>query len=51
MLDDDLEKKLRFKQERLIQKGKGTISFSQVLNQVLRDGLKTKREMELADVI
>ena len=40
MLDDELEKKLRLKQAKLIQKTKNTVSFSQVINEVIQKGLK-----------
>ena len=40
MLDDDLQKKLRLLQSKMIKKNKTAISFSQVLNEVIQDGLK-----------
>ena len=40
IIDDDVNTKLRLKQARLIQKNKETISFSRVINDVCRDGLK-----------
>jgi len=40
MLDDDLLKKLRNKQAKLIKKSSKSISFSRVLNDTLRDSLK-----------
>ncbi|MBA4718586.1 MAG: hypothetical protein HRO68_05645 [Nitrosopumilus sp.] len=39
-LDDDLAKKLREKQSQLIIKSSGLVSFSRVLNNFLREGLK-----------
>ena len=43
LLDDDLDKKLRVVQAKLIYKKKDAVSFSQVLNDTLRNGLgKTK---------
>jgi len=39
MLDEDVGKKLRLKQAKLIKKTKGAISFSQVLNQTLKKSL------------
>lgn len=40
MLDDDLDKKLRLKQAKMIQNTNGTYSFSKMLNEVLRKALK-----------
>ena len=40
MLDTDLEKKLRLKQAKKIQKTKDAISFSQVVNEAIREGLR-----------
>ncbi len=40
MLDIDLDKKIRQLQAKLIQNTSSSVSFSNVLNQVLRDGLK-----------
>ena len=40
IIDDDVNTKLRLKQARLIQKNKEAISFSRVINDVCRDGLK-----------
>jgi hypothetical protein len=40
MLDDDLAKKIRLKQAKFIQENNRSISFSSVLNEVLRKGLK-----------
>lgn len=40
MLDDDLDKKLRFKQAKQIQHEQASVSFSQVLNDTLRKQLK-----------
>ena len=36
MLDEDLDKKIRLKQAKLIQKTNGSISFSRVVNETLR---------------
>ena len=43
LLDDELDKKLRLKQAKLIQKSKNTVSFSKVLNDVLKEGFKNGR--------
>ena len=40
MLDEDLDKKLRIRQAKLIRTSKQSISFSQVLNNVARIGLE-----------
>ncbi len=40
VIDDDVHTKIRLKQAKLIQKRKEGISFSRVLNDVCRDGLK-----------
>ncbi len=40
MIDDDLDKKLRMKQAEIIKKTSETCSFSRVLNEVLRKGLR-----------
>jgi hypothetical protein len=40
MLDEDLDKKLRSRQAKLIQTSNQSISFSQVLNNVVRSGLE-----------
>ena len=42
ILDDDLDVKLRLRQAKLIHKTKDGVSFSQVLNETLRDGLNGK---------
>ncbi len=42
MLDEDLHKKLRELQGKMIGNSKEAISFSQVLNKALRKSLKTK---------
>ena len=39
LLDDELVKKLRIKQAQLIKKSPKTVSFSRVLNDVLRSTL------------
>jgi hypothetical protein len=40
MLDDELNKKIRSMQAKMIQKENKSVSFSQVLNLVLQDSLK-----------
>ena len=40
MLDDDLLKKLRNKQAKLIKKNQGSVSLSRVINDSLSDSLK-----------
>ena len=40
MLDDDLAKKLREKQSKLIKESTSSVSFSRVLNETIRKGLK-----------
>ena len=40
MIDDDLDKKLRLKQAKLIAQEQSTYSFSRVLNETLRKALK-----------
>ena len=40
MLDSDLDKKMRLLQAKRIQTTTSSVSFSNVLNQVLRDSLK-----------
>jgi len=40
MLDDEIAKKLRLKQAKLIQKTRKNVSFSFVINDVLDRGLK-----------
>ena len=40
MLDDELAKKLHEKQAKLIREETSSVSFSSVLNDVLREGLK-----------
>jgi len=40
MIDIDLDKKLRMKQAKMIQTNVKTVSFSSVLNEVLRKALK-----------
>jgi len=42
MLDEDLHKKLRELQGKMIRNNKEAISFSQVLNKVVRQSLKAK---------
>jgi len=43
MLDENLEKKLRELQAKLISKSKKSVSFSQVINEVLDEGLKKRK--------
>jgi hypothetical protein len=40
MLDNDLDKKMRLMQAKMIQNTTSSVSFSNVLNTVLRDSLK-----------
>lgn len=40
MLDSDLDKKMRMLQAKMIQNTSSSVSFSNVLNQVLRESLK-----------
>ncbi len=40
MLDDDLLKKLRNKQAKLIKKNQGSVSLSRVINDHLNDAIK-----------
>jgi hypothetical protein len=40
MLDEDLDKKMRLIQAKMIQTTTSSVSFSNVLNTVLRDSLK-----------
>jgi len=40
MLDDDLIEKLRVKQAKLIKESTKSVSFSRVVNELLRKGLK-----------
>jgi len=40
VLDSDLMKKLRERQSKLTKKSTGSVSFSKVLNDVLREGFK-----------
>ncbi|MDH3677750.1 MAG: hypothetical protein OEQ12_05555 [Nitrosopumilus sp.] len=40
MLDTDIDKKMRQLQAKMIQNTSSSVSFSNVLNQVLRDSLK-----------
>jgi len=42
MLDDDLVKKLRIKQSKMLQETNNSISFSYVINEALRTCLKIK---------
>jgi hypothetical protein len=40
MIDDDLDKKIRHRQARLIEKTKTSVSFSKVINDIIRASLK-----------
>jgi len=40
MIDDDLDKKMRMLQAKMIQTTSSSVSFSNVLNTVLRENLK-----------
>lgn len=40
MLEDELVKKLRIKQSKLIQESNKAVSFSQVINDTLKNNLK-----------
>jgi predicted transcriptional regulator len=40
MIDDDLDKKLRQLQAKLIQETSSSISFSQVINETIRKSIK-----------
>jgi len=40
MIDDDLDKKIRLRQSKMIQQNQTSYSFSKTLNDVLRKSLK-----------
>lgn len=40
MIDDDLDKKIRYKQAKLIEKRKESVSFSRVVNDSIRECFK-----------
>ncbi len=40
VIDDDLDKKLRLRQARIIQQEQASCSFSRVVNESIRKGLK-----------
>ncbi len=40
MIDDDNDKKIRFRQAKLIQQTQSSYSFSRVINEILRKALK-----------
>ncbi len=40
MIDDDLDKKLRFRQAKMIREKQSSYSYSRVLNDALREVLK-----------
>ena len=39
MIDEDLDKKVRLKQAKLIQKTNKSVSYSQVINEIIRKNL------------
>ena len=41
MLDEELAKKIRMKQAKLIKESSKSVSFSRVLNEVLQQGFKS----------
>lgn len=41
ILDDELIKKIRIRQAKLIQKSVKSVSFSKIINDLVRNGLKT----------
>lgn len=43
MLDDDLSKKIRHRQAKQIEKTGNAVSFSRVLNDLLRSSLKNEK--------
>ena len=44
MLDDDLQKKLRERQAKLIKQGNKSVSFSQVINEMLGEAVKKNKK-------
>ncbi|MFQ5573605.1 MAG: hypothetical protein ACE5EJ_05095 [Nitrosopumilaceae archaeon] len=44
MLEDDLQKKLRERQAKLIKQGNKSVSFSQVINRTLSEGIKKSKK-------
>ena len=40
MIDSDISKKLRVRQAKMLQENKGSVSFSRVVNETLKRGLK-----------
>jgi len=44
MLEDELQKKLRDKQAKLIKQSNKSVSFSQVVNQTLNDAIKKSKK-------
>ena len=40
MVDEDNMKKLRFKQASMLKNSQGSVSFSRVVNEIIRKGLK-----------
>jgi len=47
MLDDGLKKKLRIIQGKLIHDSKTSVTFSKVINDVLREGMKNGRAKQV----
>ncbi|MCZ6581666.1 MAG: hypothetical protein O6761_00625 [Thaumarchaeota archaeon] len=45
-IDTEIEKKLRIMQANLIKKTNKSVSFSHVLNNILKDGLNGHEELE-----
>lgn len=43
MLDDDLVKKLRIRQAKLLQESNESVSFSKVINETLRASIKASK--------
>ena len=43
MIDEDLDRKLRLIQSKKIHQSKTTVSYSQVINEIIRRGLIEKR--------
>ena len=43
LLDDDVDKKLRTLQSKMILKNKSSVSFSKVINEALKNSLKNSR--------
>ncbi len=43
-IDEDLDKKLRLKQAKMIQQEQSSVSYSRVLNETIRPVLSTKKK-------